>query len=114
MPEINMSIQDGQTFFAHETSINFTPSQLTLDFKSITPRTDPRNKTNPTFVLLHNVVMLDPYHAKQVHKILGEAVKKYEADFGKIDKPKAVSKAEKKYKTMEKTATAAEVPTYMG
>jgi hypothetical protein len=114
MPEVNMNIVDGQAFFAHETSINFTPSQIMLDFKSVTPRTDPRNKTAATFVLVHNVVMLDPFHAKQIHKILGEALKKYEDEFGKIGKPKAMEKAEKQNKKREAQTAKAEVPVYMG
>ena len=115
MPEVNMNIVDGQAFFAHETSINFTPSQLLLDFKSVTPRTDPRNKTAPTFVLAHNVIMVDPWHAKQIHKILGEAIKKYETDYAKIAKPKSVAKAEKRHKANAASKTVeSEVPRYMG
>ena len=113
MPEVNMNIVDGQAFFAHETSVNYTPTQIMLDFKSVTPRTDPRNKQAASFVMVHNLIMLDPFHAKQVHKILGEAIKKFETDYGKIDKPKAVAKAEKKHKSAEQ-ASVPEHPTYMG
>ena len=116
MAEINMNIQDGQAFFAHETSVNFTPAQMILDFKSVSPRVDPRNKNNPTFVLVHNVVMLAPWHAKQVHKILGEAIKRYEDEYAKISKPKALATAEKKNKQrVAESATAkSEVPHYLG
>ena len=37
-----------------------------IDFKNITPRIDPRGQQ---IVLKHNVVMLEPYHAKQLHKL---------------------------------------------
>jgi len=114
MTEFNMSIVDGQAFFAHETSVNFTPQQFSLDFKSLSPRVDPRNKNAPTFVMAHNVVMLDPWHAKQIHKILGEALKKYEEEFVKIDKPKALAKAEKKHVKAETKTAKAEIPAYMG
>jgi hypothetical protein len=59
--------------------------------------------------------MLDPYHAKQIHKILGEAIKKYETEFVKIKKPKAIEKAEKKRKLPDSPDTAkADIPTYLG
>jgi hypothetical protein len=112
MAEVNMNIHDGTAFFAHETSINFSPGQMVLDFKNVTPRIDPRNKAGPTFVLVHNVVVIDPYHAKQFVEILGDAIKKYEAEFAKIEKPKAMIKAEKKMKN--KPEVMPEIPRYMG
>jgi hypothetical protein len=112
MADVNMNIHDGQAFYAHEISINFSPGQMVLDFKNITPRIDPRNKQGPTFVLVHNVVTLDPYHAKQFHTLLGDAIKKYETEFAKIDKPKAIAKAEKKLK--DKPKAIPDIPHYMG
>jgi len=96
---INIHIKDGVPFFAHEMSCNFTPTQFTFDFKSITPRSDPRSKT-PSFALEHNVVMVEPFHAKMIFDVLGSVLKKYEDEFGKIKKPKAIEKAEKKQKKM--------------
>ena len=43
MTEINMIINDGKAFFAHETTINFTAAQISFDFKSVSPRVDPRS-----------------------------------------------------------------------
>ena len=60
---ININIQDGEPIFAHEMSVNFTPTQFVLDFKCITPRNDPRSKTRASFLLKHSVVMVDPWHA---------------------------------------------------
>jgi len=113
MTEYNISVVDGQSFFAHETSINFTPGMFNLDFKNISPRIDPRSKAGPTFVLAHNTILMDPYHAKQFHAILGEALKRYEQDFGKIEKPKAMARAEKKQKS-ETSSTTHDVPAYFG
>ncbi len=111
---INIQIKDGAPFFAHEMSCNFTPSQLTLDFKCITPRTDPRAKT-PSFLLEHNVVMVEPYHAKMIYTVLGTVLKKYEDAFGKIKKPKAVEKAEKKQKKdAEAGGDKTKTPHYFG
>lgn len=111
---INININEGEPFFAHEVTINFTPLQVTLDFKCITPRSDPRSK-KPTFQLKHNVVMMDPWHAKSLIGVLSNVVERYEKEFGKITKPKAIAKAEKKQKeAMAKTGVVAEVPTYLG
>jgi len=116
MPEpVNIHIMEGDAFFAHEVTINFTPTQFTLDFKCITPRTDPRSKGGVSFLLKHNVVMADPWHTKQILNVLSGVVKKYEEEFGAIKKPKQIEIAEKKQKTLlaqkgEKTET----PTYLG
>ena len=88
---------DGEPFFAHEVTMNFTPTQILFDFKCITPRIDPRSKS-PTFLMNHNVVMVEPWHAKLLIDVLANAVKRYEEEFGKIKKPGAILKAEKKQK----------------
>jgi hypothetical protein len=118
MPEnkeqINISIIDGEPFFAHEMSTNFTPTQFTLDFKCITPRVDPRSK-KPSFLLKHNVVMVEPYHAKMILAVMNSVIKKYEEEYGAIKKPKAVESAEKKQKKAIKAAeTETETPSYLG
>lgn len=114
--KINIQIRDGKVFFAHEMSANFTPTQISLDFKSITPRTDPRDK-KPSFLLEHNLVLLDPFHAKMILDVLNNTIKKYEEEFGKIKKPASLEKAEKKHKAVAKDAvdtTAVESPNYFG
>ncbi len=118
MPEnkdpINIQISDGEPFFAHELTTNFTPTQFSLDFKCITPRVDPRSK-KPSFLLKHNVIMIEPYHAKLILSVLNNVIKKYEEEYGAIKKPKAVETAEKKQKkaiTALKSET--ETPSYLG
>lgn len=100
MPEekINLNINEGDAFYAHELSINFNPLQFVFDFKSVTPRVDPRSRDRASIVLKHNVVLVDPYHAKKVYDLLGGVLKKYEKEFGKIEKPAALKAAEKKNK----------------
>ncbi len=95
---INMNINDGDAFYAHELSINFNPLQFVFDFKSVTPRVDPRSKERASIVLKHNVILVDPYHAKRVYGLLGDVLKKYEKEFGKIEKPAALKIIEKKSK----------------
>jgi len=108
-------ITDGEPFFAHEVTMNFTPTQFTLDFKCITPRNDPRNKSTACFSLKHNVVMVDPWHAKAIQQVLSNMIKRYEEEYGKIEKPKALSKAEKKQKSiLEETEKTEIAPSYFG
>lgn len=111
---INMGIDDGNEFFAHETSINFNPTQFVLDFRCITPRVDPRSKETPFVALKHNVVMVDPWHAKEVHRILTNVIERYEEQFGKIERPKAVQKYLKQQKKVPKSGQKTETPSYLG
>lgn len=112
---LNVSINDGEAFFCHELSINFNPIQIIFDFKSITPRVDMRSKDRPSISLKHNVVMLDPFHAKRMQELLTKVIKDYEKDFGKIEKPKAVAALEKRMAEKgEDPKKAVEVPTYFG
>ena len=111
---VNINIVEGEPFFAHEMSVNFTPTQFTLDFKCITPRNDPRSKKQPNFLLKHNVVMLDPWHMKAIHEVLGNMVAGYEKEFGKIDKPKSLAKAEKKQKAKVSKVKTESAPSYLG
>jgi len=112
---LNVSVNEGDAFFCHELSVNYNPLQFLLDFKCITPRVDVRSKQGPVINIKHNVIMLDPYHTKQMLELLTRVVSDYENDFGKIVKPKSVEKMEKKIKTKEsgdkKTIAA---PTYFG
>lgn len=119
--KINLSINDGHPFYAHELSINFNPMQFIFDFKNVTPRIDPRSRDRNTLCMIHNVVMTDPFHAKQILELLQEVVKKYEKEFGKIDKPKALKLLEKKIQKDTQTEgavdtkkTTRETPHYLG
>ena len=109
-----MNIVDGEPFFAHELSINFNPMQFVFDFKCVTPRVDPRSQNRASISLKHNVIMVDPYHAKKILNLLTNVVKKYESEFGKIEKPKAVEHFEKKHKKLEKQKESTDTPTYFG
>ncbi|MBD3164304.1 DUF3467 domain-containing protein [Candidatus Woesearchaeota archaeon] len=114
--KINLSINEGQGFFAHEASINFSPTQFIMDFRCVTPRIDPRSNEAPTLHMAHNVVMIEPYHAKRVHELLSEMIEKYEKEFGKIEKTNAMKKIEKKkQKEKEKRSNVTKTaPSYFG
>lgn len=117
---VNMAINDGDPFFAHEVSVNFNPTQFTLDFRNITPRNDPRTKGRASLLLKHNVVMIDPWHMKQIKDLFTRMVDVYEKEFGKIEKPKSVEKLEKKQnknkksKKSKKDESKTEIPDYFG
>lgn len=114
--KINISIKEGDAFFSHEASINFSPTQFILDFRCVTPRVDPRSNEAPTLHMAHNVIMIEPFHAKRIYELLGTMLGKYEKEFGKIQKTDAMKAMEKKRKKeMEKKGEDAKtVPSYFG
>jgi hypothetical protein len=114
--KVSLGINDGTEFFAHELSVNFNPTQFIFDFKCITPRNDPRAKDHPYINIKHNIVMVDAFHAKQVHELLGRVIGDYEKKFGKIEMPKSVKKAQKDHKKQEKDekSTKQAIPSYLG
>jgi len=111
--QLNMSIDNGADFFAHETSINFSPTQFILDFKCVTPRVDPRSKDTPVISLKHNIVMIEPFHAKRMLSVLSKSLEEYEKQFGKIEKSSAMKKHEKNIEKQDKD-TKEKMPDYFG
>jgi len=112
--KINLSISEGDTFFAHEASINFNPTQFVLDFKNISPRVDPRSQEGPTLCIKHNVVLIEPYHLKKFIEFLNKRVNDYEKEFGKIEKPKAIEVYNKKHKKIKSKKKETQTPSYFG
>ncbi len=100
--KVKFDIENGQSFFADEVGVIHNPLKIIFDFRSITPRVDVRNQEYQTLVLRHNVVVMDPFTAKNFLEILNKNVKNYEKQFGKIKKPEALKKLSKKSKTSKK------------
>lgn len=98
--QINLRIKDGEQFYANESSINFNPSEISLDFKCATHTHDLGNRRG--ILLKHNVVILLPFHAKNFVVMLNKAIKDYEEKFGEIKKPEPLKKAEKIVKREQK------------
>lgn len=116
---INVVINDGDALYCHELSVNFNPLQFILDFKSITPRVDPRSTSAPTINIKHAVVLVEPFHAKQMLELFTKVVNNYENQFGVIEKPKAIQIAEDNIKKSRKGATKTvktdlSIPSYFG
>ena len=106
--QINLRIKDQDQFYSNESSINFNPNEIILDFKCITHTHDLGNRRG--LVLKHNVVILNPFHVKNFASMLNKVIKDYEDKFGEIKKPESIKKAEKivkkeqKKKSEDKTA----------
>jgi len=112
--ETHFVITEGESFFAHETAVNSNPMHFILDFKNITPRTDVRSKDQNVIAIKHNVIVLDPLHAKNITAMLAKMIQAYEKEFGKIEKTKAMKTFEKKMKKGKKTKKAEVAPSYLG
>ena len=113
--KVNFNINDGQEFYAHEVSVNFNPMQFFLDFKSLTPRIDVRSNESHVISLKHNLIMIEPYHAKQFAKLLTQVIKRYEKEFGKIEMPKQLQKIrQQKNKEQKLPEEKQDNPTYFG
>src|SRR3989344_2004470 len=107
MKKINFAINDGESFFSNEMSITFGPAQFALDFKNISPRFDMRNQDDSkTFVLKHNVILIEPFQIKQFSKVLNDAISRYEKDFGTIELPLPIKKAEQELQKLQKAEEA--------
>lgn len=103
--KLNLTVDEGIEFFAHELSINFNPTQFVFDFKSVTPRIDFRSNEQNNVKVRHNVILVDPFHAKMMLPLLQKVVEDYEKRFGEIEKPKAMEAWEKEPKP-EQTSEA--------
>ena len=113
--KVKFDIENGQSFFADEVGVIHNPLKIIFDFRNITPRVDVRNQEYQTLVLKHNVVVMDPYTAKNFYEILDRNIKNYEKQFGKIKRPKQLDKADKKSKKRKKGKKGTkESPTYFG
>ena len=112
--KVNFGIDDGDSFFAHEVSVNFNPTQFVLDFKTVTPRIDPRSNEGHVINIKHNVVLMDVFHAKRFVEFLKKRIDDYEKEFGKIEKPKAIAALEKKRKNEPKNIQLEDAPSYFG
>lgn len=112
--QVSVRIRDGEQFFSNESSINFNPNEIVIDFRCITHTHDVADRRG--LVLRHNMIILNPLHAKNFLGMLSKVVKDYEARFGEIKKSEALKKAESMLKKEEKKKSERkeEVGTYFG
>lgn len=117
MNKINFAINDGDAFFSNEMSITFGPAQFAFDFKNISPRVDMRNQDgSKTFVMKHNVILIEPFQIKQFAKVLNDAIARYEREYGSIELPTPIRKAEQELTKMQnkQVQNSHDVPSYFG
>jgi len=95
--QINVDINPGDDFLAEQVSVSHSPLRFVVDFVKSTPRIDPSSQTT-RLMSSHDVVMMDPYLAKEFLSVLSDNLGKYEKRFGKIEKPVALVKFEKEAK----------------
>lgn len=114
--KINFNINDGDSFYSNEMSITFGPSQFAFDFKNMSPRVDIRSQDDTKiFVIKHNVVLIEPFQVKQFAQVLNQAIARYEKEYGSIEIPEAIKKAEKEMKKEQKeNPISHDVPSYFG
>lgn len=99
--EVRMNINDGDPFFADEISVIHNPLKFVFDFKNISPRLDMPGQ--PMRVAMkHNVITCDPHMAKDFLDALKHNLDEYEKKYGKIEKPKALIKAQKERQAKSK------------
>ena len=91
--KIQANVIDEKEVIADEVTIMHNPSRFFLDFKTLSPRNDFGGPNR--LILRHNIVIIDPFLAKELHRVLDENIKNYEKKFGQIKKPEAIIKAEK-------------------
>jgi hypothetical protein len=113
--QVNMNIQEGKNFFSDEISLNFNPMVFIFDFKSTTPRIDPRMQDGTMNLCMeHNVVSLMPYNALLLRDILNAAIANYEKQFGAIKEPEALKIHNDNLKKMTKIKGKTISPSYFG
>ena len=112
--QVNLRVRDGEQFYSNESSINFNPNEIVLDFKCMTHAHDLADKRG--LVVRHNTVILNPFHAKNFLGMLSKVVRDYETKFGDIKKPESVKKAEKivKKEQKKKEEIRQDTETYFG
>ncbi len=98
--QLNVRIRDGEQFFSNESSINFNPNEIVIDFKCMTHTHDVADRRG--LVLRHNMVIMNPFHAKNFLVMFSNVIKDYENRFGEIKKSEAVKRAEGMLKKEEK------------
>ena len=111
--KVKFDIENGQSFFADEVGVIHNPLKIIMDFRSITPRIDVRNQEFQPLVLRHNVIVMDPWTAKNMLDLLKKNISNYEKQFEKITKPGPLKKVEKKASKKSKSSKK-DAPTYFG
>ena len=82
-------IINGTDFLAERISVSHSPIRVVTDFVRTTPRIN-RSAQTANEISSHNLVMLDPYVAKEFVPVLSENIRKYENKSGTMEKPESL------------------------
>lgn len=93
-----------------EFTVSHGPEGFLIDCRMITQQFELQGGP-PTLNVAHRTLRVTPMLAKELHRVLGVQVKRYEETFGKITKSGAQKKAEKLAKNAQ---SSADKPHYMG
>lgn len=95
----------GPGFFSDFVTIFHNPRNFIIDFQQTTPRYTRigNEKTEQTMYVRHNTIILNPQVTKELLKVLGENIEKYENKFEKIDVKKTKSGRTKNSKKTDHT-----------
>lgn len=98
---------------SNQQTVTHNPDKFILDFKNIFPQFTPNN--DPTLVINHKTILLEPHVLKSFTEILKTNIKKYEEKFGKIKVPESIKTAEKEAKkSNKKEVDSTFKPSYSG
>ena len=102
MTEMRVEVSDAAPeFFADDLTVSHTPLRFILDFKSLTPRIN-TPKESRHMILKHSVIKVEPFIARALLEVLTSNLERYEKEYGKIKKPKALEIAERNTKKNNK------------
>lgn len=103
---------DNNPILSDHQTISHAPDKFLIDFKGINPQFTPDNQ--PTMIINHKLVLLEPYIAKEFLKILQENIQKFEEKYGEIKIPESIKTAQKEVIPSKENITTSEKPSYMG
>ena len=109
---------DNNPLLSTQQTISHTPEKFVIDFQAVVMQFDPNS--NPTMIVNHKVVILDPYRVKPFINALADNLAKYEEKFGAVKEPEAVEKARKELESLEQKnqkiakAVTRSKPDYLG
>ena len=100
---------DKVPLFCNQMTVSHSATEFFVDFRLVFPQFAPDN--SQTTVALHKTVIFEPYHLKEVCRVIQDNISRYEKEYGKIKEPEALKKAKKR---VEKKGFHISAPEYMG
>ena len=103
---------DNAPMMSNSQVINHGPDKITIDFMGVYPQFN--TKMQPTVVVNHKAIIMDPYTAKKFLEAFQENLQKYEKSFGVIEKPAQITQFEEVANSQVTSATSGARQSYVG